>query len=44
MVTTLWGFMQKDEALMEAHRARLEEGKHYQGESLLPVYELMQII
>lgn len=41
---TLWGFMQKDEALMEAHRARLEEGKHYQGESLLPVYELMQII
>lgn len=41
---TLWGFIQKDEELMAAHRERLEEGKHYQGESLLPVYELMQII
>lgn len=44
VVKTLWGFMQKDEELMAAHRERLEEGKHYQGESLLPVYELMQII
>lgn len=44
VVKTLWGFMQKDEELMTAHRERLEEGKHFQGESLLPVYELMQII
>lgn len=44
VVKTLWGFMQKDEELIAAHRERLEEGKHYQGESLLPVYELMQII
>jgi hypothetical protein len=44
VVKTLWGFIQKDEELMAAHRERLEEGKHYQGESLLPVYELMQII
>ncbi|WP_373548228.1 hypothetical protein [Haliscomenobacter sp.] len=44
VVKTLWGFMQKDDELMAAHRERLEEGKHYQGESLLPVYELMQII
>jgi hypothetical protein len=44
VVKTLWGFIQKDEELMAAHRGRLEEGKHYQGESLLPVYELMQII
>lgn len=44
VMKTLWGFMQKDEELMAAHRERLEEGKHYQGESLLPVYELMQII
>lgn len=44
VVKTLWGFMQKDEELMAAHRERLEEGKHFQGESLLPVYELMQII
>lgn len=44
VVKTLWGFIQKDEALLAAHRERLEEGKHYQGESLLPVYELMQII
>lgn len=44
VMKTLWGFMQKDEELMTAHRERLEEGKHYQGESLLPVYELMQII
>ena len=29
---------------MAAHRERLEENKHYQGLSLLPVYELMQII
>lgn len=41
---TIWGFMQKDEELIAAHRERLEEGKHYQGDSLLPVYELMQII
>lgn len=44
VVKTLWGFMQKDAELMAAHRDRLEEGKHFQGESLLPVYELMQII
>jgi hypothetical protein len=44
VVKTLWGFMQKDEELIAAHRERLEEGKHFQGESLLPVYELMQII
>jgi len=44
VMKTLWGFMQKDEELIAAHRERLEEGKHYQGESLLPVYELMQII
>ncbi|MDX2071772.1 MAG: hypothetical protein SFV55_25290 [Haliscomenobacter sp.] len=44
VVKTLWGFMQKDEELMAAHRERLEEGKHFQGESLLPVYELIQII
>ena len=44
VVKTLWGFIQKDEALLAAHRERLEEGKHYQGESLLPIYELMQII
>ena len=44
VVKTLWGFMQKDEELIAAHRERLEDGKHYQGESLLPVYELMQII
>ncbi len=41
---TMWNFMQKDEELMAAHRERLEENKHYQGVSLLPVYELMQII
>ena len=41
---TLWGFIEKEEELLAAHRARLEEGKHYQGESLLLVYELMQII
>lgn len=44
VVKVLWGFMQKDEELIAAHRERLEEGKHYQGDSLLPVYELMQII
>lgn len=44
VVKVLWGFIQKDEELMAAHRERLEEGKHYQGDSLLPVYELMQII
>lgn len=44
VVKVIWGFMQKDEELMAAHRERLEEGKHYQGESLLPVYELMQIL
>jgi hypothetical protein len=44
VVRIIWGFMQKDEELLAAHRVRLEEGKHYQEESLLPVYELMQII
>ena len=38
---TIFTFMLKDEELMERHRARLEEGKHYMGNSYLLSYDFM---
>ena len=36
---TIWQFMNKEEGLLEAHRARLRPGVDYTGDSLLLVYE-----
>jgi hypothetical protein len=42
VMRTLYGFMAKDEALMAAHRARLDENQHFMGESLLLSYDFYQ--
>ena len=39
---TIYNFMQKNDALMESHRARLDPEKHFQGDSLLLVYDFME--
>lgn len=41
---TLYNFLQKDEKIMALHRQRLEEGRHYTGESWLLVYDFYQTI
>lgn len=38
---TIFTFMLRDEVLMERHRARLEAGKHYSGNSYLLSYDFM---
>jgi hypothetical protein len=41
---TVHKLMQKDAELMDLHRRRLQEGVHYMGESLLVVYDLMEMV
>ncbi len=41
---TVYKLMQKEEGLLELHRKRLKEGKHYMGESLLVVYDFMEMV
>ena len=42
VMQTLYKLMQKEEGLLELHRQRLQEGLHYQGESLLVMYDFYQ--
>lgn len=44
MAKTLYAMVQKRESLLEKHQARLKEGKHYLGDSLLIVYDLLCFI
>lgn len=39
VMRTIYGLMVKEEKLMELHRKRLVPGRHYEGESLLLVYD-----
>ncbi len=41
---TIYKLMQKEEGLLELHLKRLQEGVHYTGESLLVVYDFMEMI
>jgi hypothetical protein len=41
---TVYKLMQKDEELMDLHRSRLQEGVHYMGDSLLGVYDFMEMV
>lgn len=44
VVATLYKFLQKEEDIVELHRQRLQEGKHYNGESMLLVYDFYHCI
>lgn len=41
---TVYKLMQKNGSLLDLHRGRLKEGLHYQGESLLVVYDFMEMV
>ena len=41
---TLFSFIQKKEGLLDAHQARLEEGKHFMDSSMLMVYEMSKLL
>ena len=41
---TLYKLMQKEEGLLELHRARLDPDRHFMGESLLVVYDFYKLI
>ncbi len=41
---TLWNFLSKDEAIFDLHQKRLEDGKHYMGDSMLLVSEWMYLM
>lgn len=42
VMNTLYKFMEKEEGLLSLHQRRLDEGRHYTGESLLVAYDFYQ--
>ena len=44
VMRTLYKMMQKEEGLLELHRKRLQDKQHYQGESLMVLYDFYQTI
>jgi len=44
VMQTLHKFLQKEEDILNLHQKRLQQGKHYTGESLLLVYDFYQCI
>ncbi len=44
VMQTLYKLMQKEDGLLELHRARLDERRHYAEDSLLAVYDFYQTI
>lgn len=44
VMRTLYKMMQKEEGLLELHQKRLQEGRHYQGESLMVLYDFYKTI
>lgn len=44
LMRTLYNFLQKDELIMQRHRKRLDEQRHYVGDSLLLSYDFQQFV